>query len=567
MADNLNQVLRAAIADLAEHGYDNVQRVNMWMERIKNAAKASLVPEADLDAMLRRSLGSVYRRLIDRGELLNKHPGVPRFTLERVKPKLRDELERRIMASANLIKLNRSAAIERTLQRFSGWASSVPVGGTKAVDKRETNADIRRAMGSLPFEDRRVIIDQGHKFTSALSEILASDGGAIAGIWHSHWRQRGYNYREDHKERDGEMYAVRGNWALKAGLMKADIGYIDDITKPGEEVFCRCVLGSTQVALASGISIVSRRQYDGPSVKLITRSHPELPLVLTPNHPVLTLNGWQPAHSLNVGDDLIELRDQNVASSVGINNIDDGIPTIEQIFRAAEQSGTAQSIRSSGIQFHGDGADGDVDIVRPASALYIDFVSSRPQSGGELSFTIANRARAVFSESYSVLKGLLATANGLLGALYRFVGKSLAFRFGISLPMSFLGRADMFGMVDALTLGVIVPYQDSGFGLGSYLDATFAKATPNGGVGDFELLCKKHCIDPALIQTTKLVKIERGTISAHVYNLQTKNGWYATNGILSHNCYYTFKYNLRDLPPEMLTAKGRAELQRVRVAA
>ena len=81
------------------------------------------------------------------------------------------------------------------------------------------------------------------------------------------------------------------------------------------------------------------------------------------------------------------------------------------------------------------------------------------------------------------------------------------------------------------------------------------------------MLCKKHCIDPALIQTTKLVKIEWGTISAHVYNLQTKNGWYATNGILSHNCYYTFKYNLRDLPPEMLTAKGRAELQRVKVAA
>lgn len=241
MAERLTNVIRAAIADIAEHGYDSTQRVQMWMERIKNSARASLAPETKMGEALRQSLGSIYRRLIDRGELFTKHPGVARFTLEKVKPKLRAELERRIMASADLIKLNRQAAIERTVQRFSGWASSIPPGGTKAIDKRDTNKEIRKAMYSLPFEERRVIVDQGHKFSASLNEIMAKDNSAIALIWHSHWREKNYNYREDHKERDLKVYALRGSWALQKGLMKpGPVGYYDEVTAVGQEVYCRC---------------------------------------------------------------------------------------------------------------------------------------------------------------------------------------------------------------------------------------------------------------------------------------------------------------------------------------
>ena len=167
--------------------------------------------------------------------------GVERFTIERIKPSLRAELDRRILASASLIRLNRDAAIEKTIQRFQGWATSIPKGGSGAVAKRETKDDIRKSLAQLPFEERRVLIDQGHKLTSSISEILATDGGAIAGVWRSHWRQSGYDYRVDHKDRDEKVYTVRDNWAMQAGLMKVGrAGYTDDITKPGEEVFCRC---------------------------------------------------------------------------------------------------------------------------------------------------------------------------------------------------------------------------------------------------------------------------------------------------------------------------------------
>jgi hypothetical protein len=100
---------------------------------------------------------------------------------------------------------------------------------------------MRRAFTSLPFIERRVIVDQGHKLTASIHEIVAIDGGAIAGIWHSRWREIGYDYREDHKDRDRRIYVIRNNWALKRGLMRlAGREYTDQITQPAEEVFCRC---------------------------------------------------------------------------------------------------------------------------------------------------------------------------------------------------------------------------------------------------------------------------------------------------------------------------------------
>lgn len=236
-----SEIVNAAINDLMIHGYDSADRVGIWVARIREAAQREAVPDRIVQAQLAKTLRGIYNVQIESGRLLRYHPGVERFTIERIKPKLRAELDRSIMAAADLIKLNREEAIHDTIQRFSGWATSIPPGGTKVQDRRDTSKDIRKAMQSLPFRERRVAIDQGHKFTANLSSILAKDGGAIAGIWHSNWRQANYNYRKDHKERDEKVYVVRANWAMEKGLMKLDgHQYTDQITACGEEVYCRC---------------------------------------------------------------------------------------------------------------------------------------------------------------------------------------------------------------------------------------------------------------------------------------------------------------------------------------
>lgn len=234
-------VISAAIDDLTDHGYDSADRVAFWSKRIKQAAEFQMGTQAQMEQTLRDVMAAVYRRMIDKGGVLTRHPDIARFTLERVRPQLRAELDRRILASAQLIKLNRTEAVEKTLRRFAGWSTSIPKGGAAPGGKTEAKDDIKKAMKQLPFTERRVLIDQGHKLSASLSEVLAVDGGAIAGIWKSKWRQAGYDYREDHKERDGQVYLMRDCWAQQKGFVKpGPAGYYDQITAAAEEPFCRC---------------------------------------------------------------------------------------------------------------------------------------------------------------------------------------------------------------------------------------------------------------------------------------------------------------------------------------
>jgi hypothetical protein len=235
------EVLAAAVADLAENGFTDMERVERWSRLIREAAVRSMIRPESLDQQLRDGLASIYRKMVERDGLLRYNPGIERFTYEQIKPRLRGELDRRIMASANLIKLNREQAVDKTIQRFQGWATSIPPGGIAGETRAEVKANVRKSLAQLPFEERRVLIDQGHKLIGAINEIVASDGGAIAGRWRSHWRQPGYNYREDHKERDEKVYLIRDSWAHRAGFVKKGrVGYVDDVTAPAQEPFCRC---------------------------------------------------------------------------------------------------------------------------------------------------------------------------------------------------------------------------------------------------------------------------------------------------------------------------------------
>ncbi len=232
-------VLAMAIQDLATYGFFDQQRIAEWIRKLAAAADTALPSDQALEKRLTDSLRTIYLRATGPGALKH-HPGVTRFTLSLIEPALRPELDRRILASAELIKINRKQAIEKTLQRFSGWATSIPAGGSKVIDRAEVKESIKKSLSQVNYEIRRLNIDQGHKLVSNINQSIASQTGAIAMKWRSHWRQAGYDYREDHRERDGKVYAIRGSWAVQQGLINKGEGYSDEITAPGEEVFCRC---------------------------------------------------------------------------------------------------------------------------------------------------------------------------------------------------------------------------------------------------------------------------------------------------------------------------------------
>jgi hypothetical protein len=237
---SFQKVLTEAVRDFTEHGYDDPQRLDEWLRRLYEAAESDLPSERTLEKRMKQAMEAVFSRSFSKTQIDKKHSSVPRYTIDRIRVTARPELTRRILASADLIKLNRGQAIDKTLQRFSGWATSIPDGGSRVVEKTDVKADIGKSMRQMRYEERRVTIDQGHKLMASIDAVIANDSGAIAMRWRSHWRDPHYNYRKDHKERDQKVYAIRGNWAMQKGLMNKGEDYSDNMTQPAEEPFCQC---------------------------------------------------------------------------------------------------------------------------------------------------------------------------------------------------------------------------------------------------------------------------------------------------------------------------------------
>lgn len=238
---NYYEVITEAVKDIAQNGYDSEERIQYWSEQIRLAAEKSLKSQAEIDANIREVMMSVYVSAVNKEKILRLNPGVSAFTLSQIKPKLHAELNRRIAASVNLIKLNRDESIAKTQSRFRGWATSVPAGGSDNVDKLAEKKTLRKALSTLPFEERRVVIDQSAKLFSAINTTVAVDGGAIAAVWHSHAGQRGYAGRPAHNARDGKVFLVRDSWAAQRGYVKpGGHEYTDEIEQPAEFIFCKC---------------------------------------------------------------------------------------------------------------------------------------------------------------------------------------------------------------------------------------------------------------------------------------------------------------------------------------
>lgn len=237
------ETLTEAVRDMVNHGYDDQRRLDDWMVKLREAAEAELMPPKEVERKLKRALEMAYKRSLSKAHIRKHHPFVSRFTIDRIAPELRPELTKRIMASTDLIKLHREQAVEKTMQRFSGWATSIPAGGSRVVDKVEVKEDISKSLRQLKYEQRRLEIDQGHKLMASIDAVIAKQTDAIAGIWRDHGSvDPTYNARHSHMERNGKVYAVRGNWAIEKGLMNKGAGYMDEMTQAGEEVFCSCYM-------------------------------------------------------------------------------------------------------------------------------------------------------------------------------------------------------------------------------------------------------------------------------------------------------------------------------------
>jgi hypothetical protein len=133
--------------------------------------------------------------------------------------------------------------LEQFYELLSSFLIRVPVGGSKDKTIKSEITKIKRELRSLTKWNQLFYTYKAASLVSELEYLFSIPNNPIAVVWHySALDEQGeYKKTYSHKERDSCVYAVRGNWALEKGLMSAEPnGYIDEISRPKQEVGCMC---------------------------------------------------------------------------------------------------------------------------------------------------------------------------------------------------------------------------------------------------------------------------------------------------------------------------------------
>lgn len=254
------------------------------------------------------------------------------------------------------------------------------------------------------------------------------------------------------------------------------------------------------------------RDYVGDVVTIRTASGKEL--TGTPNHPVATRFGWRPLAELQVGDDVI--------ASTGTEwELDPVDPDVDHVPSRIEDVAQALPVSLGPVpcapeDFHGDGAGSDVYVVRTHGLL-----------GDNLQAT----ASQVFQEEN-------------LGG--RDVAVDLAFTGGSTADLEvgallLATSGFMGGSCEPGSLVRVCAAHASAHGGApvAYLNPRLLEPETDGSTADSEGFCESLLALSSDVATDEIVSVDVHAFSGHVYNLETDQGWYIGNGIVTHNCRCT----------------------------
>lgn len=257
------------------------------------------------------------------------------------------------------------------------------------------------------------------------------------------------------------------------------------------------------------VRAVAVREYVGDVVVIRTASGKEL--TGTPNHPVATRHGWVALADLRVGDHV--LRSTRPEWEVeGVNpDVDDVPPLIEQVAQTFPVA--LDPVPTSPQDFHGDGAGSEVHVVLTDGLLGDDVESLCSKHLAQVN--LGGRALADTSAFASSGTGFK------VGIGPRHSTDSVVGGGTESGPL--LGRRLRHARVHGLT-----PVAS--------LDAELGERVRNPLAADVEGFCEGLDAFALDVAEDEILNIDQEMFSGHVYNLETVDGWYVANSIITHNC-------------------------------
>lgn len=364
---------------------------------------------------------------------------------------------------------------------------------------------------------------------------------------------------------EGRVLSISGRTTGDVGGGMTVAGTVAEAVGAGLQ-HANCFPGDVLVS-GPPVDTADARWYEGDLVVIHTAGGNELPV--TPNHPILTPEGWVTAGALDVGDQLVRHLDPEGMRLVGPD--EDRVPTpISQVAGALRQAGpvVSVSVPASAEQFHGDGLGGQVDVVLADRLLSDGLDASVEHPCGHAPFVAGGMGLVPLLAERPSLQVLVRAghaSHGVMSAgdlcgsgfwgharpLPPFSLRAAALHPGLDHPVADrrLGDAEIGGNL-VLGLSGLVPVDDLGGvrrrgSVGSADRSPFLHAPNDAGFPDHPIDGAAADADAgrdllarlaAYVALDDVVRVERRVFRGHVYNLQTQGGWYTANGIVVHNC-------------------------------
>lgn len=319
--------------------------------------------------------------------------------------------------------------------------------------------------------------------------------------------------RPEHRARDGTTYwkepgpGQKGLAEMPNPPREADGSIAWNCMLPGTVVQGRFVAGS-------------KAEYAGKAVEVATASG--LSVRVTPNHPILTAQGFVSAEGVQKGAYLVRYVG-------GVHGFPDGkhyAPTaVEYVFGALANLPGIIALRPGVFDFNGDEVrvNGDVEVVLTKGMLAANLKSQRNQRVSDRRFVRAARNEP------------LVTRGGAEFFPPERISVSSAATVG-SLNLS----PSPFRVCDPGPLGSLCFGSAANLNASLNEDSDKTKGFPDPVVHasprNPEFVGQLFDRFPSQVALDEVIEVRHFDFSGHVFDLQGEGGWIVANGLFQHNC-------------------------------
>lgn len=469
-------------------------------------------------------------------------------------PDIAADLQMAIARNVDLIKSISQQHFAEVGQAVLDNYRGVPLpGGVSLQDRLQKIGGISKNRAKL------IARDQTAKLTGDLNQLRQADNGIEEYIWRNAGDQRVVGNPSGLYPKGN---AKHGNhWDREGKVFRWDSPPSDG--HPGTPI--NCFPGSTMFDMSNGCHKFWRRRYKGRLVTIIPCSG--VALEATPNHPVLTIDGWKAIDELQEGDDIF--KPVTYCGRIDELNVSEFCASAKDVFDLMLSVGSLSASAGSELDFHGDGREEDIYAIDTESLLRNDAIAGFLKSSSELGFS-----RAYADLPKSGLHGAGPLGSALKATL--FSAHSIMSLGGYGLPLGIAEQAhsNKIGFAPAAAWDMVVSkystnnpasdavllgkrkLADSGAVEGAHLAlwkigdlvvcrvfsalrgihtasaemfAEVVRSAPEANAYFFEG-------DASLYERFRVIEKRLCDFSGHVYNIQTNTGWYNANGVVTHNC-------------------------------